>query len=1452
VLELKNKLSALFLSFLLVVSVYPVLVVAQEPDPLDIVEDSGVDSSGCAAVLCQEGFTCEETDGVANCVPIEGYVPPTTDPNNFKGYNCGDEESWDFVSQECKGFDFNYVGEYERPGFFGGFASKLRIAFANEEDKVRLSSIVAAQNIAEFERAVKEGDENAIISAAEDIRKVFADSGTYLEEYADSVEYDDYVPYNHEEGNYQSYREMKWREMQNIDKFNEIKRVLLEKVANGEISQERAEEAIEEVEISLGELSVVLEHSEDLVVDKIVDSSGGEVTELEIDYYNRASEKDFGMENRFYVGVVNTRNIALNRFKLDELKAKITESDEHDFGDVGQLFQQARMELQDARNGLRNEDYGNAVEGYRTTEYIVNHLEKYLEEGENALDNVHEIVDISYEELNDKIEEEAEQVKEDYEVDGVRDKIVEEHPEFRNQVDKTYTEAVEVIDLVEVIKEIEEVEIEKLKFEGETEEEAVEEIERLKSREYFYEDGGKYIPEGFVDISDEDGDGNVDFRYGGGFMKGFSYEVYNENADTVVYGATGYTWDSPLTGSEHRQKYPLDYEPETYRTGEEKFGEEVEIGGEVITGYPVETEKGLIIHQYTSTGYRVLNEEGVIKEVLYSETKPEYEAVGGCVIRPSPLGMDVIYDGEATRWTVNPETGVWGDVATGKKFSPEVPIFDTEYNPEERVYVYNVGPNEWRFNPETDTFMTGEDVEINVPVPQVPVGLEDEVDSNGEIILDHGETWRYEEEGGIWTSINVDEDTGEAVEKEFVISPNEEFRYDEEKGVYIDSTGDIHDEAVFVGQTWEKTGSDNWYADDGRIYEPGTGTTINSEGDVIGDEEDEVGDIGSYGVVYEFDEDEEKTEVQRNRFRVGGRFVYRPGETVGARPNYVYVSSGVDNYDSENPEIHEVLDADGNVVEKWTQDFDGRWRVEGTTGREGYHGYENYYQEGIGGRNAETGYYNAEDGTRGIYFYDRETGEQRYIAPNTEEYEKNGQGARRGFFAQGGPGYVGAYHDYYDPRENRNYNFVDGDVAYYLPPGTSPENVNLDSYRVDSPYGYDPAHGTDFGAFEVGSDYFRADDGSDDLIYFDSITGAERRVNSDSDEYAQAYAESDEGFRGYYAYNGPGSSTSYGGGYYSGGYPGGGTGGFGERGYADSTYTDEDGTTYSRTASGDWLGSDGANYDNPPGYEEDYTNTYTPPRDVGDFGYGHRDYSYEGTYAPSGGWGYYDPGSGSVDEYGNYIDSSNYDPAVAATYPGGACPGGDCSYGNYNPDTGYPTDGGPAVYGSDGYDQYGAYNPSQDTSGAGGGYYEGGNYYPSSGYDSYGSYYDGSTQTYSEGYDSGGYGDSYDGYTDYSAGADYSGGDYSGGDYSGGSGGDYSGGDGSYYGGDSGGSGGGEGTGGGDSGSYSGGGESGGGESSGGESGGGGGEGGSGAVIAEEDFTTDNWLVRFFRRLFGG
>ncbi len=1226
------------------------------------------------------------------------------------------------------------------PTVFGGYLDKVKIAFSNDEVKLKLNAILTAEQIAKMEQALEEGNYKKAMGVAESIGKIIGESGGYLEEYAIGTE----LEYNEDfmNGPFRDFRNVEGRWTETMSGIDRIEDNLMAKIVLGGITKEEADKILSEMTGEAGELSVIFADRENQFINEIVEDSNGEVTKLEIDYRLKYEDKQTGFEDTYYYNNVNRDDIAFNKYTLDSLKEEIISSDKREFADVDELFMQTRIAQQNARDALIDENYRRAYENFQESEYLISVLENYNENGEKALEEINPVFDKTFEEINQEVEEENKQLVEEYKTEGVREEILENYPEYKTELDKTYDEAVIIVDVSEKINEIEEDKITSLISAGKTEEEAKAEVEELTTKEYFYADGGKEYPIGYVDFIDSDGDGVVEANYGGGFMKGIPYTDYSSHFDYVM-GGNGFTITSPLTETPYLVKYPANYEPERFEKGDESFKYKYEAeDGEYEIEYLGE---GMILHKPDGSSEFVSN---------YADVSPMVTAVGGTEFRYNSAGYDVIADGEATRWTVNPEFGVYQDLASGKKFMPEFPHYgDVVYS--DGVYEYTVGETRVKFDPNTNVFKINEQTTITPPIPEAPVGLEEKaLENNGEIVTEHGEKWTYNEAEAIWTSEKTN-DAGEIETKEIVIAPNELYRYDAEDEEYIDVHGEEIEEAVFDDETWTLIG-DAWVSESDLAYDPATGKTFTPEGEVeISEEED--GNLRNYGTVY----DKNGKVLGTHTYNPEGRYIYDP--TQGSTGGYTFVRWYAPDYDPATAQKYDVKDAQGNVVTTWTQDRDGRWYQPGEKGEKNYYGYEEYSQTNAF---AEVGRKVNVDGRE--YFVDAEkgwattdaSGNVYAVGPPIGQLSSAVNMRTRGE-------YYGFYDDY-DSRYDRNYNYVSEGNAYYFPSGIDPATLTKEqkeAYQVDRARGYDPATGTCFdycsaggyvsySGYNVGSTpgvatgttysdnsgnvWTKSEQGdwtsSDGRTYgtppgysynnygygsptsYSGGTGFGNIQQADGSwKQATSQAEVDAAqLTGTYA--APGSSTT---GYYSGeDY------GYGYRDYSGygsyysspaaatvGTTVNYEGQTYTVTAEKGWTDASGNPTGPPPGQPSSAVGSnYAGPGYTNMYGYGGTPYSSSGTGAYSGGYyggygmggQYYTPSgtptgtyatgpTGYFDSFGTWVAPSassyttgGYDPAAAAAgWPGGAYPGGVAPYsGSYTGPVGGTYDSATGTYSS--------------------------------------------------------------------------------------------------------------------------------------------------------------------------
>ncbi|MEK6928409.1 MAG: hypothetical protein AABW65_00445 [Nanoarchaeota archaeon] len=1227
-------------------------------------------------------------------------------------YGCGEGQVYYFYSSTCVSPED--VGEgISPPGFIEGFVDKIKLAISNDEQKAKLSAEVTAEKVAAFEKAIKEGDYSEAKQQAEKIRRGLTPSGKYIEDFGGGVI--NYEEFKRGEGKYNDFYQMKGMWTETLGRVEEMKREVLLRAEKGEISQKDANEIIEIMSAKSSESSVViaLDRKENAIIEDMIKNSEGGVTRLEVELEIARDNKASGLEGYYKVP---SENFAQSKFDLDTFINQIKESKNLDFTDIKDYVYDAKLILQNAENSAARGDYADAYALYHEGDYLIDTIGNYAKEGDSALEDVNEEIVRESKELNLEIESENKALVEDYESmkeKGVLNEILENNPEEALQLEIQYTRAQEVTSLSNKIGEIYDGLYERLASEGKSDEEAREEIEDMKKQSYYYTEGGKYFPPGYVDI-EKGKDNEFNYEYGGGFPKGI--DIPDEISKVSFrFGTDGYSWVDPLSGVKYTNTHPADYNPAPIIHGDEVFRVEEK------------SDDGLYKYEYSAFGYRVVGPDGEEKKIAYGDIAPSVQIVGGALVSYSPVGCDFTYRGETTRWAGNPQYGNMIDVASGKVFVPEVShIQDAVYDPAKNVYEYSVGEQEWKFDPQSKIF-SGGGTEIITTLSEAPIGREDEK----VVVTGEGTEWSYNSDESVWEKENLD---GSA--DKFIPSPNNYYSYEETHDGYIDSSGELVEEAFYDGKKWEQEG-EKWVSEKGDIYDPKTGETF-IEGGLS--EEDYGSFYGSRG------------DLIKENVVIGGYFVWDPA----SRTNIWLSSEGIPGYDSTNPSKYDLLLPDGSK-QIWVQEKDGRWKIEGASGKEGYYGYETYIRDysipnqAIGStytvseREGGGVYVKTEDGWRspdgtivgtppgyGPSEYEYRGGYYNsYYQPGTYSVERAAVGktivyegktytvtAEKGWTDENGnavsppPGQPsssvgGAYGNYnygyymagdYGYGAEKSYNYVEEGKTYYFPPGVDPAKIqNKEVYRVENTYGYDsavvPGSTGTYGTIK------------------DPTTGQYRPATKEEQDAAIASANPN--------YSPPVPVPQY-------------TSPPPRTGVAIGTTVVQEGKTYTVTDGKGWTDENGKVVPTPPGQEDYY---------VGG--------GYTGGYTTS-------PGTYTGGTYGGYAGGG---------YTGGTYGGGSL----------YAEGGGS--YGIGGYGGYGGYGGGYYGGGYGGGYYGGGytgGYTTSPGTYTGGTYGSG---TYAEG--TGGIPGTYTGGYTTSPGT-YTDGGYTGGTYKGYGGGSYGGG---YYGG---------------------------------------------------------------------
>ena len=554
-------------------------------------------------------------------------------------YYCGTDQYYDFVNHECRSAEF--VGRVEPTGFTEEMFRGMRYFLSNDKAKAKLTAEISAEKVTELEDAIDARDYESVQTIANEFSQEMQRAGEVMQNYMGDVEisYEDYRREVIDPGYYidsgsewYEFRERQRAYEQVITDAEISKRRILGLVETGELTQEEAEGIINAMS-GPEKLARIIDSEKDRIVEGIVEDSNGEKKKWDIYYPMRFEDEAIGFTELHYQNAVNSEDIARNRFTLEQLKQQITDSDERDFEDIVPLYMNARIQQQEARNDLADENYAEAFENYQTTNDLINSLEQYLADGKSALEGINPL-DNDFEQITADIEDENLEVVTAYESEGVRDRLAEQYPEYRAEIDRSYTQAADMVMLEASIDLVYDATVEKYKYEGMAENEAREKVAALKVDEEFYAKRGTYYPAGYVSLKsseDSSDSSQVDYEYGGGFAKGFSYT--GPQGTNYQFGTSGYLWESPLTKTEYQIDHPVDYDPLS-----------IEHGSETYT-YTTGTEEGNYEYSYYSTGYTVTNPDGTINEISYGDTSATAQFVGGAEVRYGLYGYDCIYNG---------------------------------------------------------------------------------------------------------------------------------------------------------------------------------------------------------------------------------------------------------------------------------------------------------------------------------------------------------------------------------------------------------------------------------------------------------------------------------------------------------------------------------------------------------------------------------------------------------------------------------------------------------------------------------------------------------------------------------------------------------------------------------------------------------------------------------------
>lgn len=655
---------------------------------------------------------------------------------------------------------------------------------------------------------------------------------------------------------------------------------LIADVQAGALTQETAGDLFNEVQEASAETELIVLEEKEQVVETISIETG--VSELEVEIVVSDVEEDAGLHEE-YKDDVNHDSINSLELAIVQIEEEIETLEATGENTVAaeQVLANAELHLQRAEDALASGDIGEAHGLFTSAEHLVANADKFLENPDANRNKLEEVLETP-QEIKEELqkEEHTEHAGED----SYWKELAEKYPEHADEIKAEQERAEEVNKLFSTI-DIKQ-KIDALLVQGKTEEEAHELL--VDAYAHLYDE--EYISPGiyFTEIKEEgteekilggisevatDENGNIIGGYyggelitttyikdGGGFIYNHKYTDYL-TSNTYEYklesdGTTTIEYTDVLDQT-YIEELPVDYAPELkYEKGNEEH----------IINYESSTGENVLV-ELSALGYEVKNSKG---EELAKEAYKEgnYPVAGGAEVKiDEAIGYTLENnDGKATVYTYNPEFKNYYDALSGLTHSPEVSshIDKTIYDSEKKKYNCDYGAKDYLFDPAKNSWTLPDGNTIVVQVATAPIGEEDK----GEVKLEHGETWKYDQLTGQWSS-----STGE----KYTPAPN--------NYIYVE-VGESHVDP-HTGKTWATTvtekGETVWKSSTGETWNPATGTHTTAEGTVVKD----------YGISYD---DLGKEHITEYNWYEGDHYTQTPGGTYSyydsAKGSSTYTQSG--------------------------------------------------------------------------------------------------------------------------------------------------------------------------------------------------------------------------------------------------------------------------------------------------------------------------------------------------------------------------------------------------------------------------------------------------------------------------------------------------------------------------------------------------------------------------------
>ena len=703
--------------------------------------------------------------------------------------------------------------------FFDRFTEKVQIALtANPEAKAQLEAKFTAERLSEIHVMIQEGNYAAAEKATIEAKNILNSAGTHVGELKSSTK--DLTGLQEDGKNIIGLQK---EFIDNSRYVDSIKDSLKEKIDKGEITQDQAARITNEIQTGTAGLQKDIADKKDELIESAAKGGNVPIQEAKIAVENEEEKQGITEDYKKEVNQKNIDTLSASIVQIEkDVAIAVKDGRKEEANAMNTLLENAKLKLQISQDALDRGDYGKAFGQFNAAEHLTLNADKLTSKKFSDLtDDEKKLINENLgKDAQKTIEEQGNQNKkfaDDYE--KYKEELLSKYPEKREEFEKQFELARRVSELGDKLKTDYPKEIDKLKSDGKSEEEAAKILSERYNDEYRKAYGEDYIPPGFVkddsSVTRIDADTKIDSaKVGGGFVEG---QEYTDPATGYQYefSKDSYNYVTP-SGEKYDQKYPEGYKPETYTRGDE------------VHNYKQDTPQGTYEYKYSTTGYEVVNPDGTSEKYAYPQGK--YDVVGGGEINQKATGFEYkTSDGKSVNYDYNPQFKNYV-ASDGKVYAPDVSAHEekTQYEGNKKVYSYSYGADTWNYDPSSNKW-TSSSGQTYTPsaTTGAPIGHEDQKEYKTET----GVIWNYDSTSGAWKSSDG---------KSYTPPPSSYYSYDSQKGQYVDAKGNTYSKEDYSqrggvsdasGKTWNYDSSaGKWTSSTGESYNPYSGTTTTSGG----------------------------------------------------------------------------------------------------------------------------------------------------------------------------------------------------------------------------------------------------------------------------------------------------------------------------------------------------------------------------------------------------------------------------------------------------------------------------------------------------------------------------------------------------------------------------------------------------------------------------------------------